>query len=59
MKAGTAADDIMPEIYLDTVIQNYSMYDEMKQLVKTMQIKQPNNDAVRDLDAWVENRRPK
>ena len=59
MKAGTAADDIMPEIYLYTVIQNYSMYDEMKQLVKTMQTKQPNNEAVRDLDAWVENRRPK
>lgn len=59
IKAGSGADDILPEIYLYTVIQNYSMFDEMKQLVKTMQAKQPNNEAVRDLDAWVENRRPK
>ena len=58
MKSATAADDIMPEIYLYTVVQQYSMYDEMKQLVKTMQTKQPNNDSVRDLDAWVENRKP-
>lgn len=59
MKAGLASDDIMPEIYLYTVVQNYSMYDEMKQLVKVMQIKQPNSEVVKDLDAWVENRRPK
>jgi hypothetical protein len=59
LKSASAADDIMPEIFLYTVIQNYSMYDEMKQLVKTMQAKQPNNESVRDLDAWVENRRPK
>ena len=59
IKAGSGADDILPEIYLYTVIQNYSMFDEMKQLVKTMQAKQPNNEAVRDLDAWVENRRQK
>ena len=59
IKAGSGADDILPEIYLYTVIQNYSMFDEMKQFVKTMQAKQPNNEAVRDLDAWVENRRPK
>ena len=58
MKGATAADDIMPEIYLYTVVQQYSMYDEMKQLVKTMQAKQPGNDSVRDLDAWVENRKP-
>ena len=59
MKSGVAADDIMPEIYLYTVVQNYSMYDEMKQLVKIMQAKQPNSEVVKDLDAWVENRRPK
>ena len=59
MKTGVAADDIMPEIYLYTVVQNYSMYDEMKQLVKIMQTKQPNSEVVKDLDAWVENRRPK
>ncbi len=58
MKGATSADDIMPEIYLYTVVQQYSMYDEMKQLVRTMQSKQPNNDSVRDLDAWVENRKP-
>ncbi len=58
LKGATAADDIMPEIYLYTVVQQYSMYDEMKQLVKTMQVKQPNNESVRDLDAWVENRKP-
>lgn len=59
LKTGVAADDILPEIYLYTVVQNYSMYDEMKQLVKIMQTKQPNSEVVRDLDAWVENRRPK
>ena len=59
MKSGAASDDIMPEIYLYTVVQNYSMYDEMKQLVKIMQAKQPHSEVVKDLDAWVENRRPK
>lgn len=59
MMSAAPADDIMPEIYLYTVVQNYSMYDEMKQLVRVMQAKQPNSDIVKDLDAWVENRRPK
>lgn len=27
------ADHIMPEVYLYTVVQSYSMYDEMRQLV--------------------------
>jgi hypothetical protein len=55
-KATTAADDITPEMYLYTVLQDYMLYDDMKAVVQTMQTKQPNSPEVKELAAWVSSR---
>ena len=51
-----AADDITPELYLYTVLQDYMLYDDMKTVVKTMQDKQPNSADVKEIAAWVNSR---
>ena len=38
-KSTSAADDITPEMYLYTVLQDYMLYDDMKAIVQTMQSK--------------------
>jgi hypothetical protein len=55
-KSTTAADDITPELYLYTVLQDYLLYDDMKTVVKTMQDKQPNSQDVKEIAAWVNSR---
>lgn len=52
-KSNSAADDIAPEMYLYTVLQDHMLYDDMKAVVKTMQDKQPNSQEVQALAAWV------
>ena len=52
-KSTSAADDITPEMYLYTVLQDYMLYDDMKSVVQTMQGKQPNSQEVKELAAWV------
>ena len=51
-----AADDITPELYMYTVLQDYMLYDDMKTVVKTMQDKQPNSADVKEIAAWVNSR---
>lgn len=55
-KSASAADDIAPEMYLYTVLQDHMLYDDMKAVVKTMQDKQPNSQEVQALAAWVNTR---
>ena len=55
-KATAAADDITPELYMYTVLQDYMLYDDMKTVVKTMQDKQPNSADVKEIAAWVNSR---
>lgn len=55
-KTTTAADDITPELYMYTVLQDYWLYDDMKTVVKTMQDKQPNSQEVKEIAAWVNRR---
>lgn len=55
-KAGAPADDITPEMYYYTVLQDYMLYDEMRAVVKTMQDKQPQSQVVSELMAWVSSR---
>lgn len=50
------ADDITPELYLFTVLQEYLLYDEMKVVSDEMVRKQPNNLDVQELAAWVKSR---
>lgn len=53
MSAGAAADDVTPELYLINVLRQYSLHDEMKPLAARMLAKQPVQQEVRDIAAWV------
>ena len=55
-KATAAADDITPELYLYTVLQEYLLYDDMQAVVKALQDKQPNSQEVKDIVSWVKSR---
>ena len=54
MTSGTAAaDDITPEIYLYSVLQDHLLYNEMKPVVEEMTKRQPANADVAELAAYV------
>lgn len=55
-RAAAGADDITPELFLYTVLDNYMLYEDMRPLVKAMQERAPNSPEVRDLAAWVAGR---
>jgi hypothetical protein len=55
-KAVSSADDITPEMYYYTVLQDYMLYEEMRAVVKAMQEKQPQSQVVAELAAWVSSR---
>jgi len=56
LRAQAASDDITPELYLMSVFQQYSLYDQMRELVGEMQHRQPESQVVRDLAKWVQAR---
>lgn len=56
LRAQAAADDITPELYLMAVLQEYSLYDDMKGLVDEMRRRQPASQEVTDLANWVQTR---
>lgn len=53
MSAGTAGDDITPELYLLNVLREHALHDEMKQVAARMLVKQPAQQEVKDIVAWV------
>jgi hypothetical protein len=53
LRASAAADDITPELYLYSVLQDHLLYGEMKPVVEEMALRQPNNADVADLRAYV------
>ncbi len=53
MSAGAAADDITPELYLLNVLREHSLHEEMKPLAARMLAKQPAQQDVKDIVAWV------
>ena len=53
MSAGTAGDDITPELYLLNVLREHALHDEMKQVAARMLVKQPAQQEVMDIVAWV------
>jgi hypothetical protein len=55
-KATAGSDDITPEMYYYLVLQDYMLYEEMRTVVKVMQDKQPQSQAVAELAAWVASR---
>ena len=56
MRAQAAADDITPELYLYSVLQDYLMYEEMKPVVDEMTKRQPGNPDVQALAEYAKTR---
>lgn len=56
LRIASAADDVTPELYLYTVLQDYLLYDEMKPVAEDMVKRQPNNADVQALQAWVRSK---
>ena len=56
MRSGAAADDITPELYLYSVLQDFLLYDEMKPVVEEMAKRQPGNTEVSELVSWVKSK---
>ena len=56
LRALSTADDITPELYLYTVLQDYLLYDDMKPLAEDMAKRQPSNSDVQELLAWVKSK---
>jgi hypothetical protein len=53
LRKSAAADDIIPEIYLYTVLQENLLYDDMKPVVAEMQKRQPKSPDVAAMVEYV------
>jgi len=53
LRKSAAADDITPELYLYSVLQDHLLYEEMKPVVSDMQKRQPSNPDVAALVDYV------
>ena len=56
LRVQSPADDITPELYLYSVLQDFLLYDDMKPVVDEMAKRQPANADVQELAAWVRSR---
>jgi hypothetical protein len=56
MRAQAQTDDITPELYLYSVLQDYLLYADMGPVVDEMVKRQPQSREVRELAAWVKSR---
>ena len=56
MRGQASADDITPELYLYSVLQDYLLYDDMKPVVDEMAKGQPASTDVQELVAWVKSK---
>lgn len=56
LRSQLGADDITPELYLYSVLQDYLLYDDMRPVVDEMSKRQPNSTEVQELAAWVKSR---
>ncbi len=46
-------DDITPELFLFSFLAEYDRFDDMKSLIKTMRMKQPENKEINRLEKWL------
>jgi hypothetical protein len=53
LRKSTVADDITPELYLYSVLQDHLLYDDMKTVVSDMQKRQPKNADVAVMAEYV------
>ena len=56
MRKQSAPDDITPELFLYSALYEYLLYDDMKAAVDEMMRKQPGNEDVKALSAWLQTR---
>jgi hypothetical protein len=56
MRKDLPADDITPELYLYSALNDYLLYDEMKPVIDEMLRKQPDNEQVKTLATWVRSK---
>jgi len=57
MRKAAPDDDITPELYLYSVLDDYQQYGEMGKLVADMRRRQPSNEGLASLEAWVNQRK--
>ena len=50
-------DDITPELFLYSALNEYQLYEDMAPIVEEMLRKQPQNDDVKSLESWLKTRR--
>ena len=50
-------DDITPELFLYSALNEYQLYEDMAPLVDEMLRKQPGSDDVKSLASWLKTRR--
>jgi len=55
LRSSAADSDITPELYLFSVLADYDQFREMKTLIEKMQRKQPENEEIALLSAWLKN----
>jgi hypothetical protein len=53
LRADTPDDDITPELYLYSVLQDLLLYNEMRRVVADMALRQPGNRDVRILAEYI------
>src|SRR5581483_10288585 len=53
MRKTSSADDITPELYLYSVLQDHLLYNDMKPIVAEMQKRQPSNPDVAAMAEYV------
>lgn len=56
LRSQVGADDITPELYLYSVLQDYLLYDDMRPVVDEMSKRQPTSTEVQELASWVKSR---
>jgi hypothetical protein len=56
MRQKASAEDITPELYYYSVLQDHLLYDEMKMVTDDMLKRQPNNPEAQELAAYVKSR---
>ena len=56
MRQKAAAEDITPELYFYSVLQDHLLYDQMKAVTDEMLKRQPGNPEAQELAAYVKSR---
>ena len=53
MRGQAAPDDVTPELYLIGILSDYEQYEEMAQVLKSARSRQPDNQELKTLEAWL------